>query len=160
MRSTENDKNDEGMKLTINETNNIFASHDESLNVKSGVSVSVSNAYHMSEINQNDGVITTAKRMLWCGFSIICVGIICAITGRIEASNITVIAGIISEFISAIIYIFVSMSNKSKHKYFEQLSLSEEGEGLMKAVLQLDNKKAQEKQFDKMVTNYCERRKK
>lgn len=51
------------------------------------------------------------------------------------------------------------MSNKSKLQYFEQLSVSEEGEKHMQMILTLDNKKAKEKLIDKMVTNYCERRK-
>lgn len=63
------------------------------------------------------------------------------------------------EFISAIVFAFVTMSNKSKLQYFEQLSMSAESDKLMKVILTLDNKKAKENMIDKMVTNYCERRK-
>lgn len=159
--STTKDSIIDGEKIimSVNETSNTLLSRGENLNVKSGITVSVSNAYHISEIEQNNRIIKTASRIVWCGLAIICVGILCAITGKTEASVITVVAGIVSEFISAIIFGFVSMSNKSKLKYFEQLSLNEEGEQLLKIVSEMENKKVQEKQFDKMITNYCDRRK-
>ena len=37
--------------------------------------------------------------------------------------------------------------------------MSAESDKLMKVILTLDNKKAKENMIDKMVTNYCERRK-
>ena len=110
------------------------------LNVEENSTRTLTSVYHLSEIKQNQMIIDTAKKIIWAGFGIISIGIV-------------------TEFISAIIFAFVTMSNKSKLQYFEQLSVSEEGEKHMQMILTLDNKKAQEKLIDKMVTNYCERRK-
>jgi hypothetical protein len=113
----------------------------------------------LSEIKQNETIINTAKRIIWAGFTILAVGIAFAYFGKTDIAMVSAVAGIVTEFVSAIIFAFVSLSNKNKIKYFEQLSISEEGEKHMKIILAMDNKKAQEKLIDKMVTNYCERRK-
>ena len=129
------------------------------LNVEENATRTLTSAYHLSEIKQNQMIIDTAKKIIWARFGIISIGIVFAFVGKTDIAIITAISGIVTEFISAIIFAFVTMSNKSKLQYFEQLSVSEEGEKHMQMILTLDNKKAQEKLIDKMVTNYCERRK-
>lgn len=131
----------------------------QNLNITENATLTLSNAYHLSEIKQNETIINTAKKIIWAGFSILAIGIMLVFFGRTDMAMISVGAGIVTEFVSAIIFAFVSLSNKNKIKYFEQLSISEEGEKHMKVILAMDNKKAQEKLIDKMVTNYCERRK-
>ena len=108
---------------------------------------------------QNDGISKTAKRIIWAGFIVIIVGIIMSYFGKTQTANVAVIAGIITEFISGVIFVFLTKSNKSKMEYFNQLSINEEGENLRQIIMTMDNKKAQEKMIDKMVTNYCDRRK-
>lgn len=82
-----------------------------------------------------------------------------AIFEKTTTAIIIAVSGMITEFISGIIFGFISFSNKSKMAYFNQLSYNEEGEKYLQVVMTLDNKKAQEKLVDKLVTNYCERRK-
>lgn len=133
--------------------------NDQQLNLVEKKSFTLTNAYHVSEIKQNDEIMKTAKRIIWAGFIVIAFGAIIAIIGKTEAAIITTVAGVITEFISGVIFAFVTMSNKSKLEYFKQLSITEEGEQHMQIIMSMDNKKAQEKMIDKMVSNYCERRK-
>ncbi len=134
--------------------------NDAKLNVSHDIDkTKLSNAYHESEIAQNERIIKTATRIIWAGFGVICFGIIMAIFEKTTTAIIIAVSGVITEFISGIIFGFISFSNKSKMAYFNQLSYNEEGEKYLQVVMTLDNKKAQEKLVDKLVTNYCERRK-
>lgn len=136
---------------TIPKQQSLVISDDSNVNIKA--------KYHLSEIEQNGIIIGTAKKIIWSGFLVIAVGIILAYKGNVTVAIITTAAGVITEFISAIIFAFVTMSNKSKLKYFEQLTISEEGDKYMEMISQLEDKKAKEKLMDKMISNYCERRK-
>lgn len=131
----------------------------QTLQVSDDAQVRLTEVYHMSEIQQNETIINMAKKIVWFGFGVIAIGIIFSFMGKVESALITGISGVVIEFISAIVFAFVTMSNKSKLQYFEQLSMSAESDKLMKVILTLDNKKAKENMIDKMVTNYCERRK-
>lgn len=116
--------------------------------------------YHESEIEQNKKIVKTARYIIWAGFVVICIGIMLALSGQTESAKVTAASGVLTEFISAIIFAFVSISSKSKLEYFKQLSISEEGEKLIEMIRTLENKKAQEKLIDKMISNYCDRRSK
>ena len=120
--------------------------------------LTVSNAYHWSEIQQNDSIIKTSKKIIWAGFIVICIGILFALFGKIDVSIITAVSGIITEAISAVVFAFVTQSNKSKLQYFKQLALSEERDKYLD-FLQFLDKDAKEKLLEKMITNYCELRK-
>lgn len=154
------------MKLSTNselcvssDTNLNTFQNQQTLKITENATLTLTNAYHLSEIKQNETIINTAKKVIWVGIGIITIGIIFALVGKVDVAILTTVSGIITEFISGIMFAFVTMSNKSKLKYFEQLTISEEGEKHMKMILSLDNKKAQEKLIEKMVENYCERRK-
>lgn len=155
-------------EVKVNDNSNLCLSSDASLNtfqsqqvlnITEKATVTLTNAYHLSEIKQNEAIIKTAKGIIWAGFAVIAIGVIFSFIGKTDAAIVTTASGVITEFISGIMFAFVTMSNKSKLKYFEQLSITEEGEKHMKMILSLDNKKAQEKLIEKMVQNYCERRK-
>lgn len=131
----------------------------QTLQVSDTTQVKLTEVYHLSEIQQNETIINMVKKIVWFGFIVIAIGIVFSFMGKIESTLITGISGVVIEFISAIVFAFVTMSNKSKLQYFEQLSMSAESDKLMKVILTLDNKRAKESMVDKMVTNYCERRK-
>lgn len=120
--------------------------------------LTVSNAYHWSEIQQNDSIIDVSKKIIWAGFIVICLGILFALFGKIDVSIITSVSGIITEVISAVVFAFVTQSNKSKLQYFKQLALSEERDKYLE-FLQSFDKEAKEKLLEKMIDNYCELRK-
>lgn len=131
----------------------------EQLNIAEKVgNLTISNAYHWSEIQQNDSIIETSKKIIWAGFIVICIGILFALLGKIDVSIITAVSGIITEGISAVVFAFVTQSNKSKLEYFKQLALSEERDKYLDFLQSLD-KEAKEQLLEKMITNYCELRK-
>ena len=133
---------------------------EKTLNLaENSMTLDLTSAYHMSEITQNETIIKTARGIIWCGFVVMCIGILLVFFGKISEAIITSASGLIADFISAIIFAFVTKSNESKLKYFEQLSNTAECDKLMQMISKLENKKAQEKLLDKMVTSYCERRK-
>ena len=131
----------------------------EQLNIAEKVgNLTISNAYHWSEIQQNDSIIETCKKIIWAGFIVICVGILFALLGKIDVSIITAASGIITEGISAVVFAFVTQSNKSKLEYFKQLALGEERDKYLDFLQTLD-KEPKEQLLGKMITNYCELRK-
>ena len=130
----------------------------ENLNVVDPTTASkVTHIYHISEIQQNSSIVQTAKWIIWAGFGVICLGVIFALFGKINAAVLTAVSGIITEIISGVVFAFVSQSGKSKLQYFAQLSMVEEGDKLL-AIIETLDKEAKEKQVEKMVDNYCQRR--
>lgn len=120
--------------------------------------LTITNAYHLSEIEQNNTITHTAKRIIWGGFIIICLGIIFALFGKVDVSIITTISGIITEIISAIVFTFVTLSNKSKLQYFKQLSMDDERDQYLKIIASMD-KEGKEKLLGQLINSYCEIRK-
>lgn len=120
--------------------------------------LTITNAYHLSEIEQNNTITHTAKRIIWGGFIIICVGIIFALFGKVDVSIITTISGIVTEIISAIVFTFVTLSNKSKLQYFKQLSMDDERDQYLKIIASMD-KEGKEKLLGQLINSYCEIRK-
>ena len=86
----------------------------------------LSTAYHLSEIKQNDKIIATATKVIWVGVVLLGIGVLMAYCGKTTSAIVTVVSGLITEFISSAIFAFVTLSNKSKLQYFKQLSIAEE----------------------------------
>lgn len=120
--------------------------------------LTIESAYHLSEIEQNKIITMTAKKIIWCGFIVICVGIIFALFGKVDVSIITTASGIITEVISAVVFAFVTQSNKSKLKYFKQLSLSDERDKYLAIIASMD-KEGKETLLSQLINNFCEIRK-
>ena len=114
--------------------------------------------YHTSEIEQNTKIYKTAKGIIWAGFSVIMLSVIIALFGKTTTAIITACAGIITEFISSIIFVFLSNSSKSKLTYYQQLSLDEESKRYIQVIntLKDEDKVAC---INKLIDNYCDRRK-
>lgn len=146
------------LNLTSQTTPHTYDKHEELIITEFPKGLTVSNAYHWSEIQQNQSIINTSKKIIWAGFIVICIGILFALFGKIDVSIITAVSGIITEAISAVVFAFVTQSNKSKLQYFKQLALSEERDKYLDFLQSLD-KDAKEKLLEKMITNYCELRK-
>lgn len=128
------------------------------LNVVSNSEITVSNLYHLSEIQQNAAINNTTRKVIWAGFSIIAFGIMLALFGKTEIAIVASAAGVLTEIISGIVMVFLSQSNKSKMQYFNQVAFNEECDKYLQFLSTLnDGEKA--KMIDKMIENYCSRRK-
>ncbi len=133
-------------------------SRNEKLNiVDNAIGPPVTYFYHMNEIQQNNAIISTARGIIWAGFGVICIGVIFALLGKVDAALLTTISGLITETISGTVFAFVSQSDKNKLQYFKHLSMTEEGDKIIKVIDTLD-KDAKEKMIEKIVDNYCNRR--
>ena len=149
-------------KLITAPPNKVHAHHisrrREEINVaRSHISSSLTFRYHMSEIYQNDDIVRTAKRIIWAGFVVMCLGIICALFEKTSLAILTSISGLVTEMISGVVFSFVSYSSKSKKEYFAQLSIVEEHDKILALINTLDED-AKKQQVDKIVENYCQRR--
>lgn len=114
--------------------------------------------YHTSEIEQNNKIYRTAKGIIWAGFSVIMLSVIIALFGQTTPAIITACTGIITEFISSIIFVFLSNSSKSKLTYYQQLSLDEESKRYIQVISTMkDEDKVN--LMNKLIDNYCSRRK-
>ena len=143
--------------LSAHQEPGTYQSHEDLNVVDPTVASKVTYIYHMSEIQQNTAIVQTAKRIIWAGFAVIGLGIIFALFGKIDVALLTTISGLITEVISGVVFAFVSQSSKSKLQYFTQLSMVEEGDKILAVIQTLDDS-AREKQIEKIVANYCERR--
>lgn len=114
--------------------------------------------YHTSEITQNKNIVRTAVIIIWCGFAIICMGIIVALIGKIDVAIMISSSGVLLDFISSIILAFTSMSSKSKMMYFEQLALSQEGEQYIQMVYDIKDENIKGKLIEKLIDNYGKRK--
>ena len=123
----------------------------------SSPSTAITLRYHESEINQNRDIVKIATRIIWAGFVVMCLGIICALCEKTTLAILTSISGLITEMISGVVFSFVSYSSKSKKEYFAQLSIVEECDKILALINTLDED-AKKQQVDKMVENYCQRR--
>ena len=133
-------------------------SRNEKLNiVDTAIGSPVTYFYHMSEIQQNNAIINTARWIIWAGFGVICLGAVFSLFGKANAALLTTISGLITETISGVVFAFVSQSGKSKLQYFNQLSMAEEGDKLIKVIETLD-KDVKERMIEKIIDNYCDRR--
>ena len=148
---------DEELNLSTHPKPGTFKNQENINVVDPTVASRVTYIYHMSEIQQNSTIIATAKRTIWAGFGVIGLGILFALLGKIDVALLTAISGLITEAISGVVFAFVSQSSKSKLQYFTQLSMVEEGDKILAVIQTLDDD-AKEKQVEKIVDNYCQRR--
>lgn len=114
--------------------------------------------YHDNEIKQNKKIYKTSRNIIWAGFAVIIFGIILCFFSLVTVSIIATISGLITELISGTIFIFLTQSNREKYEYYKQLSFDNERQEILKIAENLtsDNKMII---FNKLVDNYCDRRK-
>lgn len=155
---TENKENN-STPITISAefTSNSISDHKD-LNISNSKSFTIYAKYHESEIIQNQKICDTARRIIWAGFFVIIVGIVLSFSGKVTPALIASITGTIIEFISSIIFIFLTKSSKSKLEYYKELSFDEECNKYLNAANTIEEKD-RVPLINKLADNYCQRRK-
>lgn len=131
---------------------------NKNLNLSQEKELLLSVKYHVSEIEQNDTICKTTILFLWAGFIIIIVGIVLSYFKYIDVGIIATVSGIIIDFISGIVFVFLTKSSKNKQEYFRQLSLEAERNDYLKFCENFSN---EDKMIiiTKLTDDYCERNK-
>ena len=131
---------------------------NRNLNLSQEKELLLSVKYHVSEIEQNDTICKTTILFLWAGFIIIIVGIVLGFFKYIDVGIIAAVSGIIIDFISGIVFVFLTKSSKNKQEYFRQLSLEAERNDYLKFCENFSN---EDKMIiiTKFIDDYCERNK-
>lgn len=111
--------------------------------------------YHLSEIDQNKRIISTAIGIIIAGFVIICVGVVVSFFGKISSALITCISGVIVDAIAGTIFWMVGKSTESKLNYFSKLSNDEEREKLIELIYNERSDRFREKMIEKLIDRYC-----
>lgn len=86
----------------------------------------------MSEITQNERIVSTALRVIYIGISIIAVGAILAFTVKLDVGILTCIFGGVTEFLSGGILWMVGKSVDEKLSYFSKLTIADERDNFWK----------------------------
>lgn len=147
-----------GLSVSTNPIVNSFQGQAK-INASFGDKFAISDFYHLSEIQQNERINTTVRRIIWAGFITIVVGIIFVYFGKLDVAIIATISGLLTEVVSGIVMSFLTKSNKSKLKYFEQVSFNEECDKYIKEIRLLSDEEEKSRKLEKLIQNYCDRRK-
>ena len=145
------------LHLTEGTGENVISSHQK-LNTSDEVELTIYAQYHQSEIDQNKRIHGVARGIIWAGFGVIVFGIILSIFGLTTSAIVAAASGVITEFISGSVFVFMMKSTKSKMDYYKQLSFDEECSKYIKAFSNLSEDKKVE-MLNKLIDNYCARRK-
>lgn len=129
------------------------------INASFGDKFAISDFYHLSEIQQNERINTTVRRIIWAGFITIVVGIVFVYFGKLDVAIIATVSGLLTEVVSGIVMAFLTKSNKSKLQYFEQVSFNEECDKYIKEIRLLSDEEEKSRKLEKLIQNYCDRRK-
>lgn len=114
-------------------------------------------SYHEDELKIHNRINNTAIGIIISGFAIIVFAFIyMIITKDIKVGIITTIAGVISEFISGIMFWYVTKSSDDKWKYFKILNENEEEETLLHEIDKSQNEEFREKMLQKLVDTHCD----
>lgn len=147
------------MKLEENSTV-VYTSSVQNTLVK-GTKGTLQGNYHEDELKIHNRINNTAIGIIISGFVIIVIAFIyMIITKEIEVGVITTIAGMMSEFISGIMFWYVTKSSDDKWKYFKILNESEEEERLLHEIENSQNIKFREKMLEKLVDTHCHNKEK
>jgi len=111
--------------------------------------------YHGSEINNHNKIVGAMTKMLWAGFIVLAIGIFFMYKGNLDSGKITLVCGVVIEFITGGVFAMAEFSSKSKQEYYNKLSREEEQKRLLNEINKCSNEKAREKLLEKMVDNYC-----
>lgn len=101
-------------------------SSSQTLNTTENESFKIYLDYHESEIEQNKKIYKLARAIIWVGFGVMMLGVVVSFFGQLTPAILTASAGILTEFVSGTVLIFLSQSSKSKQDYYKQLSFDEE----------------------------------
>lgn len=115
--------------------------------------------YHESEIKHNETAYRTFIWLVWAGFLVIILGIVGCFLDKITPGIIISVSGILTEFISGCVIIYLDKSTKSKQEYYKQLSFDEEHAKILEAISQIKSEDQKIAILTKLVDNYCSRRK-
>ena len=117
--------------------------------------------YHQDELTMHSRINNTAIGIIIAGFATIIIAFVYMVkTGNTNIGIITTIAGVVSEFISSLLFRYVTKASDDKWKYFATLGEDEEEKRLLRVINSSPNPKFQEKMIEKLVNTYCENRKK
>ena len=131
---------------------------NENLNLSQEKELLLSVKYHVSEIEQNNAICKTTIFFLCAGFIVIIAGIVLSYFKYIDVGIIATVSGIIVDFISGIVFVFLTKSSRNKQEYFRQLSLEAERNDYLKFCENFSN---EDKMIiiTKLIDDYCERNK-
>ena len=150
--------NQDDLTVSSDITNNVI--HNKSkLNASFNSDFTVSDFYHISEIRQNEKINNTARWIIWAGFCMLIIGVLFVYFGKIDVAVIATVSGIFTEVVSGVVMTFLTKSNKSKLKYFEQLSFNEECDKYLKEIRLLKDENEKNLKLQNLIDNYCNRRK-
>ncbi len=151
---------DDGNLVLDTESEAIVINKPSDLNVaENPTPTTLYSQYHTNEIEQNKKIYATSRNIIWAGFGVIIIGVVSSFFSLITVSIIATVCGLITEFISGTIFVFLTQSNKEKHEYYRQLSFDEERKEILNVAETLENSDKMTI-INKLVDNYCDRRKK
>lgn len=117
--------------------------------------------YHQDEIQMHSMINKTAIVIISVGFALICGAFIYMIfTKNIIAGAVTTFGGVVTEYISSLLFKYVTKTSDDKWKYFSALGEDKEEKRLLEVINSSSNQKFQEKMIEKLVDTYCENKKK
>lgn len=113
--------------------------------------------YHEDELKIHNRINNTAIGIIIAGFVLIAGAFIYMIcTGNNEIGKIGTIAGIITEFISGLLFWFVTKTSDDKWKYFNALSDAEKEERIIKLINSQSSNEFKQRMIEKIVNTYCQ----
>ena len=113
--------------------------------------------YHTGELKIHNRINNTAIGIIIAGFLLIAGAFIYMIcTGNDEIGKISTIAGVVTEFVSGVLFWFVTKTSEDKWKYFNALSDAEKEERIMQLVNSQSSDEFKQEMIRKIVNTYCQ----
>lgn len=113
--------------------------------------------YHQDELRIHSRINNTAIIIIGVGFLLICAAFIyMIITKNVSIGVVTTFGGVATEYISSLLFRYVTKASDDKWKYFSALGEDEEEKRLLEIINTSSNPKFQEKMIEKLVNTYCE----
>ncbi len=142
------------MKLEVN--NDVAYTSSKQNILEKSSNATLPGNYHTDELKIHNRINNTAIGIIILSFAVIVFSFIyMSITKDIKVGAITTIAGVISEFISGIMFWYVTKSSDDKWKYFKILNTNEEEERLLQEIGRSQNIKFKEKMLEKLIDTHC-----
>ena len=110
--------------------------------------------YHESEIENNKRINIAIIFIIFLGMGFLGVGIAGRIFGFLQDGTISVISGVVTEIIGAMIKVLQNASDKSKHKYFEALNQQKRMDNIVKLVEGMSQGAQKNKMISKIIEEH------
>lgn len=114
---------------------------------------SLSAKYHQSEIEQNAKVINHSILMIWVGIALLAIGMF--LSTNSEQGIFVLIPGAFIDIFSGTMIHLVNKSSETKHKYFENLSVTEQQQRLLELIESSDDSQFKKEMLSKFVEKQC-----